>query len=128
MRKGGGSGGTKGVNSGPAQRGRSLGCPPLAAEEHPPPSASPALHTAGHTRKGSPRLPKAVEDRREAVWLVEVGVIYFDGKKKKKRSNLITPPGTLQAAGARSPRGNTEVAAACSKGRQGQAWSEALGQ
>lgn len=57
-------------------------------------------------------------------------MIYFDGeKKKKKRSNLISPPGTLQAAGASSPRGKTEVPAdsSKSKGRQGHAWSEALG-
>lgn len=55
-------------------------------------------------------------------------MIYFDGGKKK-RSNLISPPGTLQAAGARSPRGKTEVAATStkSKGRQGHSWSEALG-
>lgn len=104
-------------------------CSP-AAEEHPPPhSASPALHAAGHTRRGGQRLPKAVEDRREAAWAAKVGVIYFDGGKKKKRSNLISPPGTLQAAGARSRSGNTEVAAASSKskGRHGHAWTEALG-
>lgn len=58
-----------------------------------------------------------------------MGVIHFDwGKKKKKRSNLISPPGTLQAAGARDRR-ETEVAAASSKskGRHGHERSEELG-
>ena len=48
--------------------------------------------------------------------------------KKKKRSNLICPPDTPRAAGARSLRGNVEVATAPSKrrGRLSRASSRAL--
>lgn len=38
-------------------------------------------------------------------------------EKKKKRSNLISPPGTPRVAGARNRRGNVEVAAAPSNWR-----------
>lgn len=50
--------------------------------------------------------------------------------EKKKRSNLVSPPGTPLAAGARSLRGNVEVATAPSKwrGRLSHASSWALEQ
>lgn len=97
----------------------------LAAEEQPPPnSASPALHAAGHTRRGSPRLPKAVEDRREAAWPAEVGVIYFDGKKVKLDQPARHPAGS----GGEEPKRNTQKwPQPLPSQRHGHAWSVALG-
>lgn len=83
----------------------------------------------GHAGLGrqAERLPKASEEGRERPR----GAVVVGGDtltKKKKRSNLICPPDTPRAAGARSLRGNVEVATAPSKrrGRLSRASSRTL--
>lgn len=85
----------------------------------------------GHAGLGrqAERLPKAREEGRERPrGAVVVRGDTLTKKKKKKRSNLICPPDTPRAAGARSLRGSVEVATAPSKrrGRLSRASSRAL--